>query len=192
MLRTKCLCRTKAGTMFFLQVHAFESVQSLFHCFTVIFVEKLACSKQFKIFLLCDINCGSSKHCGSESLCFKKCNNSNSDKSNNNNDNNVDNNDNNINNIINNNNINKNKDNFHKQGMMSTSQIKFDEGFVTMNKFSNANGSNSSLSQICLMWQRDPCSDMLQYLSSLLDYLLDNNCKYLYRFKLWIRVHRKC
>ena len=35
--------------------------------------------------------------------------------------------------------------------MMSGSRIKFDEGFATMNKFSNANGLNYSLLRICLL-----------------------------------------
>ena len=39
---------------------------------------------------------------------------------------------------------------------------------------------------------RDLCRGIAQYLSSFLDYFLDRNCKYLYRFKLWIRVHGKC
>ena len=63
----------------------------------------------------------------------------------------------------------------NNEWMMSGSWIKFDEGLMTMDKFSNANGSNS-LSRICLLW-RDPCRGAVQYLSSLLDYLLNNNCK---------------
>ena len=35
--------------------------------------------------------------------------------------------------------------------MMSGSWIKLDESFVTMNKFSNANGSSYSLLRICLL-----------------------------------------
>ena len=103
MLGTKCLRRTKPGAMFFAQVQTFEPVQSLFHCFTVIFAEELACSKQLKIFLLCAISCGCNKHRASEwvTLCFKKCNNSSSNHNNNNNNNN-------------NNDNNNNKENFHK------------------------------------------------------------------------------
>ena len=35
--------------------------------------------------------------------------------------------------------------------MLSGFRIKFDEGFVTMSKFSNANGSNYGLLRICLL-----------------------------------------
>ena len=65
------------------------------------------------------------------SLCFKKCN----DNSNNNN----------------NNNNNNDKERKFRQIMMSGSRIKFDEGYVTINKFSNTNGPNHSLSRICLL-----------------------------------------
>ena len=40
--------------------------------------------------------------------------------------------------------------------------------------------------------ERDPCCGIVQPLSLLLDHLFDSNFKYLYRFKLWIRVHGKC
>ena len=65
------------------------------------------------------------------SLCFKKCN----DNSNNNNNNN------------------DNKERKFRQIMMSGSRIKFDEGYVTINKFSNASSPNHSLSRICLLWE---------------------------------------
>ena len=94
MLGTKCLCRAKVGTMFFVQVQVFELVQSLFHCFTVIFAEELACSKQLKILVVDVTNIGAQNWLF---LCFKKCNYSNS---NNNNSNNNSNNNNNNNNII--------------------------------------------------------------------------------------------
>ena len=96
-------------------------------------------------------------------LCFKKCNYSNSNNNNsNNNSNNNNNNNNNIIIII----IIK-KIFTNNEWMMSGSWIKFDEGLMTMDKFSNANGSNS-LSRICLLW-RDPCRGAVQYLPSLLD-----------------------